>query len=51
MGSVPSTFTTGYKYVGMGYTTAFDAAILRLARAMLMKNSKTPHASTRGSTS
>jgi len=27
MGSVPSTFATGYKYVGMGYTTAFDAAI------------------------
>ncbi len=27
MGSVPSTFATGYKYVGMGYTTAFDAAV------------------------
>ncbi|MGP0069331.1 MAG: formylmethanofuran dehydrogenase subunit A [Isosphaeraceae bacterium] len=27
MGSVPSTFATGYKYAGMGYTTAFDAAI------------------------
>lgn len=27
MGSVPSTFATGYKYVGLGYTTAFDAAI------------------------
>ncbi len=27
MGSVPSTFATGYKYIGMGYTTAFDAAI------------------------
>jgi formylmethanofuran dehydrogenase subunit A len=26
-GSVPSTFTTGYLYAGMGYTTAFDAAI------------------------
>src|SRR5262245_50649177 len=26
MGSVPSTFATGYKYAGMGYTTAFDAA-------------------------
>ncbi len=27
MGSVPSTFVTGYKYAGLGYTTAFDAAI------------------------
>lgn len=27
MGSVPSTFATGYKYLGLGYTTAFDAAI------------------------
>lgn len=27
MGSVPSTFSTGYKYAGLGYTTAFDAAI------------------------
>jgi formylmethanofuran dehydrogenase subunit A len=26
-GSVPSTFATGYLYAGMGYTTAFDAAI------------------------
>ena len=26
MGSVPSTFATGYKYAGLGYTTAFDAA-------------------------
>ena len=26
-GSVPSTFTTGYKYLGLGYTTAFDAAV------------------------
>jgi formylmethanofuran dehydrogenase subunit A len=31
MGSVPSTFATGYKYAGMGYTTAFDAAIPALA--------------------
>ena len=31
MGSVPSTFATGYKYAGMGYTTAFDAAIPPLA--------------------
>lgn len=27
LGSVPSTFATGYKYIGLGYTTAFDAAI------------------------
>lgn len=27
MGSVPSTFATGYKYCGLGYTTAFDAAV------------------------
>ena len=26
MGSVPSTFATGYKYIGLGYTSAFDAA-------------------------
>ncbi|QDU80459.1 Formyltransferase/hydrolase complex Fhc subunit A [Polystyrenella longa] len=27
IGSVPSTFSTGYLYAGLGYTTAFDAAI------------------------
>ncbi len=27
MGSVPSTFATGYKYLGLGYTAAFDAAV------------------------
>jgi formylmethanofuran dehydrogenase subunit A len=31
MGSVPSTFATGYKYLGLGYTTAFDAAVPPLA--------------------
>ena len=31
MGSVPSTFATGYKYAGMGYTTAFDAAVAPLS--------------------
>ena len=30
-GSVPSTFATGYLYAGLGYTTAFDAAIPPLA--------------------
>ncbi len=27
LGSVPSTFAAGYQYAGLGYTTAFDAAI------------------------
>ena len=27
IGSVPSSFTTGYQYAGLGYTTAVDAAI------------------------
>ena len=31
LGSVPSTFATGYRYAGLGYTTAFDAAITPLA--------------------
>jgi formylmethanofuran dehydrogenase subunit A len=31
LGSVPSTFATGYKYAGMGYTTAFDAAVAPMA--------------------
>lgn len=30
LGSVPSTFATGYKYAGLGYTTAVDAAIAPL---------------------
>ena len=30
LGSVPSTFATGYRYAGLGYTTAFDAAIAPL---------------------
>jgi formylmethanofuran dehydrogenase subunit A len=31
LGSVPSTFATGYRYAGLGYTTAFDAAVPPLA--------------------
>jgi formylmethanofuran dehydrogenase subunit A len=31
IGSVPSTFATGYLYAGLGYTTAIDAAIPPLA--------------------
>ena len=30
LGSVPSTFTTGYEYAGLGYATAVDAAIAPL---------------------
>ena len=51
MGSVPSTFATGYKYAGMGYTTAFDAAIPPLGAATRTRNSRTRLASTRGFTS
>ncbi len=29
--TIPSTFTTGYRYAAMGYTTAFDAAVPPLA--------------------
>ncbi|MEL7498807.1 MAG: formylmethanofuran dehydrogenase subunit A [Planctomycetota bacterium] len=31
MGSVPTIFTTGYKYTGLGYTTCFDAAVSPMA--------------------
>lgn len=31
MSSVPTIFTTGYKYTGLGYTTCFDAAISPMA--------------------
>jgi len=30
-GTVPSTFTTGYRYAGLGYTTVFDAAVAPVA--------------------
>ncbi len=30
MGSVPTTFATGYRYAGLGYTTAMDAAVAPL---------------------
>jgi formylmethanofuran dehydrogenase subunit A len=29
--TIPSTFATGYRYAGMGYTTAFDAAVPPMA--------------------
>ncbi len=31
LGTVPSTFATGYLYAGLGYTTAFDAAVPPIA--------------------
>lgn len=31
LGSTPSSFATGYKYAGLGYTCAFDAAVPPLA--------------------
>ena len=38
-GTVPTTFTTGYRYAGLGYTTVFDASVApltaRLAHAEL----------------
>jgi formylmethanofuran dehydrogenase subunit A len=30
-GTVPSTFATGYRYAGLGYTTVFDAAVAPVA--------------------
>ena len=43
LGSVPSTFATGIKYAGLGYTTAFDAAISPLnARHAHLEFADTP---------
>ena len=42
-GSVPSTFATGYLYAGLGYTTAFDAAVPPIAaRHVLEEFEDTP---------
>ncbi|MCI0493190.1 MAG: formylmethanofuran dehydrogenase subunit A [Planctomycetes bacterium] len=42
-GPVPATFVTGYKYAGLGYTTAFDAAVPPLlARHAHMELADTP---------
>jgi formylmethanofuran dehydrogenase subunit A len=42
-GTVPSTFTTGYRYAGLGYTTVFDAAVAPLsARASHLELDDTP---------
>src|SRR5688572_12062143 len=42
-GTVPSTFTTGYRYAGLGYTTVFDAAVAPLtARLSHAERDDTP---------
>jgi formylmethanofuran dehydrogenase subunit A len=42
-GTVPSTFTTGYRYAGLGYTTAMEAAVTPLsARSTLEELHDTP---------
>ncbi len=42
-GTVPSTFTTGYRYAGLGYTTAMEAAVTPLgARHTLEELHDTP---------
>jgi formylmethanofuran dehydrogenase subunit A len=42
-GTAPSTFTTGYRYAGLGYTTVFDAAVAPLmARAAHSQLDDTP---------
>jgi formylmethanofuran dehydrogenase subunit A len=42
-GTVPTTFTTGYRYAGLGYTTVFDAAVAPLlARAAHAQLDDTP---------
>ena len=42
-GTVPSTFTTGYRYAALGYTTVFDAAVAPLmARHTHAELSDTP---------
>ena len=43
MGDVPSTYSTGYKYAGLGYTTAVDAAVPPLgARHARLELADTP---------
>jgi formylmethanofuran dehydrogenase subunit A len=42
-GAVPTTFTTGYRYAGLGYTTVFDAAVAPLyARSSHAELDETP---------
>ncbi len=43
LGSVPTTFATGYRYAGLGYTTAVDAAVPALgARHARLELADTP---------
>ena len=35
-GTLPSTFTTGYRYAGLGYTTAMEAAAARVYKPKLI---------------
>ena len=51
LGSVPSTFATGYKYAGLGYTTAFDAAIPPLGARHAHEEFDDTPSSTRASSS
>ena len=42
-GTVPTTFTTGYRYAGLGYTTVFDAAVApAMARSAHVEFDDTP---------
>ncbi len=42
-GTIPTTFTTGYRYAGLGYTTVFDAAVAPLtARHAHLEMADTP---------
>jgi formylmethanofuran dehydrogenase subunit A len=42
-GTLPSSFTTGYRYAGLGYTTVFDAAVAPLyARSAHVEFDDTP---------
>ena len=42
-GTMPSTFTTGYRYAGLGYTTVFDASVAPLvARSAHAQLGETP---------
>jgi formylmethanofuran dehydrogenase subunit A len=42
-GTIPSSFTTGYRYAGLGYTTVFDAAVAPLtARHAHLEMTDTP---------
>ena len=50
-GTVPTTFTTGYRYAGLGYTTVFDAAVAPLMARPRTRSSTTRPSSTAASSS